>query len=290
MRIGSLMAVFAAILLSYGAAFGAEHQKSKIIKQTKIGQAKVDVVGRLGRDVILLNVGYTPEELRALLMEIEVVPPSGGKRLSSEIIRERYRAVYLNAAGYARGRAYMESERKELSAAEKQFGVPKEVITAILWVETNFGDILGDKVAMEVLFGRAVRAKALKLAHVAIENFDQLRDFFVLCKKLGLSPRAVKSSYAGALGIPQFMPLSYKGFALDGDDDNIVDLFNSHADAIVSAANYLERHGARRNIRESVKAYNHSDIYADTVLVYAGAISTPIRFWRMPKRSLIPKK
>jgi membrane-bound lytic murein transglycosylase B len=101
-------------------------------------------------------------------------------------------------------------------------------------------------------------------------GYEELKALIRYTEQQGVSPESIKGSYAGALGISQFMPTNALRLARDGDDDGKVDLF-THADAIFSVANYLKHHGwkpgiARQKQHEVLFRYNHSNYYVDTLL------------------------
>ena len=129
-----------------------------------------------------------------------------------------------------------------MERAEKEFGVPKEIITSILGIETRYGKILGNYRVIDSLttlgFDYPRRSAFFK---------DELTKFFLLTRENNLDIYSVKGSYAGAMGYGQFISSSYRAYAIDFDGDNSVDLFNSVDDAIGSIANYLKVHGWKKN-------------------------------------------
>ena len=129
-----------------------------------------------------------------------------------------------------------------MERAEEEFGVPKEIITAILGIETRYGKILGNYRVIDSLttlgFDYPRRSAFFK---------DELTKFFLLTRENNLDIYSVKGSYAGAMGYGQFISSSYRAYAIDFDGDNNVDLFNSVDDAIGSIANYLKVHGWKKN-------------------------------------------
>ena len=124
-----------------------------------------------------------------------------------------------------------------LFRAEERFGVPAEIIVAIIGIETRYGKVLGSLRVLDSLVTLSVEyPRRSKFFSSELEHFMQLS------AEQGLDPSSVRGSYAGAMGIPQFMPSSYRSYAVDFDGDGRADLLNSVADAIGSAANYLARH------------------------------------------------
>ena len=152
-----------------------------------------------------------------------------------------YRAIFLKKKRISDGKKFIQNNITVLDRAEKEFGVPKEVITAILGVETDYGNIMGSYRVIDSLttlgFDDPRRSKFFK---------SELIQFFILTRENNLDILKVKGSYAGAMGYGQFISSSYRAYAIDFDGDGYVDLFNSLEDAIGSTANYLKRHGWKK--------------------------------------------
>ena len=152
-----------------------------------------------------------------------------------------YRAIFLKKKRISDGKKFIQNNITVLERAEKEFGVPKEVITAILGVETDYGNIMGSYRVIDSLttlgFDDPRRSKFFK---------SELIQFFILTRENNLDILKVKGSYAGAMGYGQFISSSYRAYAIDFDGDGYVDLFNSLEDAIGSTANYLKRHGWKK--------------------------------------------
>ena len=152
-----------------------------------------------------------------------------------------YKAIFLKKKRIADGKKFINKHIDVLERAEKEFGVPKEVITAILGVETDYGNIMGKYRVIDSLttlgFDDPRRSKFFK---------SELIQFFILTRENNLDILNIKGSYAGAMGYGQFISSSYRAYAVDFDNDGYVDLFNSLEDAIGSTANYLKRHGWKK--------------------------------------------
>ena len=152
-----------------------------------------------------------------------------------------YRAIFLKKKRISDGKKFIQNNITVLERAEKEFGVPKEVITAILGVETDYGNIMGSYRVIDSLttlgFDDPRRSKFFK---------SELIQFFILTRENNLDILKVKGSYAGAMGYGQFISSRYRAYAIDFDGDGSVDLFNSLEDAIGSTANYLKRHGWKK--------------------------------------------
>ena len=136
------------------------------------------------------------------------------------------------------GNLFYEKHNSTLVSSFDKFGVSKEIIVSIIGIETNYGNNKGTSNVADALYTLGFHAKRRN------DFFKkELMNFFVLAKKNNLDLFSIKGSYAGALGYPQFMPSSYLNYAIDFDNDLLVDLFNSVEDSIGSVANYLKVHG-----------------------------------------------
>jgi len=159
-----------------------------------------------------------------------------------------YRDLMVNNKRISRGTAYYANNKQYLLNAEKQFGVPPHIITAILGIETNYGSIYMPYRAVDALF-------TLSFINTRRGTYfkKELEALLLLADKYNVNPTLFRSSYAGALGIPQFMPSNISRYGIDGDGDGVVDIINSHHDAIFSIANYLVENGWKRGKPVSVK-------------------------------------
>ncbi len=190
---------------------------------------------------------------------------------------------------------YQQAHAERLTLTEKTYGVPKEVITAIILVETRLGERLGNTrvfnalSTMAALKDNPVRQHLWGLIpekrRLPREQFEQkadkksgwayteLKALLRYTQSAGIDPTVIRGSYAGAMGICQFMPSNIDRLAADGNGDGRVDLFN-HNDAIASVANYLRHHGWKSGQSDEkaykvVLRYNNSRPYAKTILSIA---------------------
>jgi len=152
----------------------------------------------------------------------------------------RYRKIFMTRSRIDRGAVFWHQQLANLDAAEKQYGVPAEYIVAIIGVETLYGSRKGKYRVLDALATLGFRYP--KRGHFFR---SELQHYLLLAKSEKLDPLQLKGSYAGAMGIPQFIPSSYRHYAVDFDHDRVRDLIHSEADAIGSVANYLARHGWR---------------------------------------------
>ncbi len=153
----------------------------------------------------------------------------------------QYRQIFMQPERIEAGRAFMQAEARALAQAETRHGVAAPVIAAIIGVETFYGRNTGKHRVLDAL-------ATLGFHHPPRASFFQaeLAEFIALCAQQGLDPGRPLGSYAGAMGLGQFMPSSYRAYAVDGDSDGIIDIWTNRTDAIHSVANYLARHGWER--------------------------------------------
>ena len=150
----------------------------------------------------------------------------------------RYRAKFLTNVRISAGIRYWDMHEDDLRRAEAEFGVPSEVILGVLGVETAFGQNTGSFRVVDSLATIAFDGPRRQ------EYFrDELKELLLLARDMSIDPLEIKGSYAGAMGLPQFMPSSYRRYAVDFNNDGITDLAGSPADAIGSVASYLKAYG-----------------------------------------------
>jgi len=149
-----------------------------------------------------------------------------------------YRAKFLTKSRIAAGVRYWDAHEKYLLRAEREFDVPPEVILGIIGVETAYGQNTGSFRVVDALATIAFDGPRRQ------DYFrGELKELLLLARETGFDPLTIKGSYAGAMGLPQFMPSSYRRYAVDFDRDGVVDIKNSPIDAIGSVASYLSAFG-----------------------------------------------
>jgi len=163
-----------------------------------------------------------------------IKPPSSPLQRSWE----RYRPRFLNDRRIDGGVGFWLENEGQLIKASALYGVPPEIIVAIIGVETEYGRNTGGFRVLE-----ALATLAFKYPPRAEFFRTELEQFLLLARENGFDPLAVKGSFAGAIGIPQFMPGSQRRYAVDFDGDERVDLAHSVDDAIGSVGRFLEQHG-----------------------------------------------
>lgn len=226
----------------------AAHAKGPLDEATELAP----FVARMGED------GLDESEVRKILSEARVLPEviEAISRPAEAKPWYAYRPIFLTETRIAKGVAFWKSERESLARAEKLYGVPAEIIVAIIGVETLYGERAGRIRVLDSLVTLGFRYPKRS------EFFrSELRHFLLLAHDEGLNPLVVKGSYAGAMGVPQFIASSYRNYAIDFDNDGRRDLISSTVDAIGSVANYLERHGWQRGKEIALAADVADDDY-----------------------------
>ncbi|MEQ5802489.1 lytic murein transglycosylase B [Halomonas sp. H10-9-1] len=153
---------------------------------------------------------------------------------------DEYRAIFLDAERIDGGVAFLAAQADPFARAEAEYGVPEEIIAAILGVETRYGSITGRHRVIDSL-------ATLAFHHPTRGDFfrRELGAFLEIVHEQEVSADAPLGSYAGAMGYPQFIPTSYRAYAVDFDADGLRDLWTNPVDAIGSVANYFAEHGWR---------------------------------------------
>ncbi|HEX4884392.1 MAG TPA: lytic murein transglycosylase B [Casimicrobiaceae bacterium] len=149
----------------------------------------------------------------------------------------QYAPQFLSPERVEAGLAFWSANAPALARAEQATGVPAEVIVAIIGVETYYGRVTGSHRVID-----ALATLAFDYPRRASFFRGELKEFLLLAREQGFSPLAVRGSFAGAMGLPQFMPGSYRRYAIDFDGSGSADLWRSADDAIGSVANYFARH------------------------------------------------
>ena len=173
----------------------------------------------------------------AAVQKLVMPPPAGTAKNWAA-----YRARFIEPRRIEAGVAFWLANEAALKSAEQRHGVPAEVVVGVIGVETFYGRITGNYRVIDALATLAFDFPPGRRDRSAYFR-GELEEFFVLCAREGLDPQAVNGSYAGAMGLPQFMPGSVNRWAVDHDGDGHVDLQASAADAVGSVAHYLQAHG-----------------------------------------------
>ena len=153
-----------------------------------------------------------------------------------------YRSRFIEPRRIEAGAAFWQRHQATLERAEQTYGVPASIIVGIIGVETLYGQHMGNFRIMDALATLAFDFPQAHPRAAERQAFFQreLEHFLRLTQRSGTDPFSLRGSYAGAMGMPQFMPSSWRHYAVDFDGDGRIDLFNSTADAIGSVANYFK--------------------------------------------------
>ena len=177
-------------------------------------------------DRLLAEARYDPDIIAAISRPYEAQP------------WHRYRQLFVTEPRIRNGVDYWAANSDLLARAEAAFGVPSAVIVAIIGVESHYGDNLGRHRVIDAL-------TTLGFAYPPRAGFfrRELEELLLLTREESIPAATLTGSYAGAVGKPQFIPSSYRAYAVDFDNDGVRDLWRSDADVIGSVASYLARHG-----------------------------------------------
>ncbi len=200
----------------------------------------------------------------------------------------------VNDETLTKGVAFFQQHYKTFRLAYQKTGVKPQDIIAILNWESRLGEQLGQYDILKIFVGQAFyiddvekklyeegayhkegampRGEALqRIERIKKRALNNLAELLIQSKKIGIDPYTIKGSWAGAIGIPQFMPASM-GYAADGDGDGIIDL-NTIADSILSVANYLQKNGYhKKGNLHAFKMYNRDEMYMRGVSLYSEEI------------------
>ncbi|MFW5427193.1 MAG: lytic murein transglycosylase B [Methylophagaceae bacterium] len=184
---------------------------------------------------------FNADELTQLFAKVEV-KDSILKAISRPAEKSKpwhaYRNIFIQEKRISGGVKFWQQHAEVLQKAEQQYGVPAEIIIAILGVETRYGGNVGGYRVVDALstlaFRYPPRSKFFR---------SELENFLLLTREENMTILEPVGSYAGAMGLGQFMPSSYREYAVDFDDDTKRDIWTNPDDAIGSIANYLQRHG-----------------------------------------------
>ncbi len=241
----------------------------------------------------LIAEGFAPEKIAPLFAQKTVFfDPDGVSLFFIHTESSLNYDQFTTKESIAKAAGYIKTHKETLDKAEADYGVDKTAIAAILLVETQLGSYLGNRTVINTLSTMAAltdpvlvekiwnsipdkkkpsREKFLeKVEKRSAWGYEELKALLQYTEREKLAPESIKGSYAGAMGIPQFMPSNALTLARDGNADGKIDLFN-HEDAIVSVANYLKSHGwkpdiSRQRRHEVLFEYNHSNYYVDTLM------------------------
>ncbi|HVL74926.1 MAG TPA: lytic murein transglycosylase B [Noviherbaspirillum sp.] len=220
-------------------AQGARASEVNFMQWTEVGTFIDHMAGTHGFERRQLEGLF--REVRHTERAIQLVMPAPPGRPKNW---QAYRARFIDPVRINAGVAFWNTHADALARAEQRYGVPAEIIVAIIGVETVYGRNTGNFRVVDVLttLGFDYPEKPNREARMRFFR-GELENTLLYARESGIDPLTLLGSYAGAIGWPQFMPGSIRRWAVDFDGDGKVDLRNSPVDAIGSVANFLVQHG-----------------------------------------------
>lgn len=205
--------------------------------------------------------GFDSDSLTSLFARI-TPRPSAAKTMTGQVLKPpswtRYRGNFVTPWRISHGVSFWNENADALVRARRMYGVPEEVIVAIIGVETRYGSYPLPYPVLDTLatlaFDYPRRGEFFR---------GELEQYLLLMREEGRDPLALRGSFAGAMGIPQFMPSSYRSYAVDFDGDGHRDLWDNTTDAIGSVANYLKSYGWVAGQPVAMRAYLQPDTASD---------------------------
>lgn len=158
----------------------------------------------------------------------------------------QYRAIFLDEARISNGVEFWKENKAALERAKKIYGVPEHVVVSIIGVETRYGKVQGNSRVLDTLATAAFHYPGGSERRMKL-FYDYLVQYLILCREEFFDPLSLTGSYAGAMGMVQFMPTPFRNVAVDFDGDGKKDIWKNPTDAIGSVANYLNNRGWLRS-------------------------------------------
>ena len=185
--------------------------------------------------------GLDPAEVEALLAQVDIkqsILDAISRPAERTLTWAEYRPIFLTEERIRLGQEFWAVHREDIARIAAQYGVEPSILVAIIGVETKYGRISGSYRVLDALgtlaFEYPPRARFFRA---------ELSHFLVLSGEAGVDPLQALGSYAGAMGAPQFIPSSFRAYAIDDDEDGHTDLWQNWRDVLASVANYFHRHG-----------------------------------------------
>ena len=214
-----------------------------------------------------------------------IMPPPTGTAKNWAL----YRSRFVEPIRIRAGAVFWRANEKWLRLADEVYGVPPEIVVGIVGVESIFGRQMGDFRIIDALAtlsfdfpaGRKDRSEFFQ---------GELENWFVLCRSEGVDPLAWRGSYAGAIGMAQFMPSSFNRYAVDFDGDGHVDLHTSAADVIGSVANYLAEFGWKRGVPTRFEVKPPNDTPSRAALLAPDILPTFTPMQMLEQGAVLPQE
>jgi membrane-bound lytic murein transglycosylase B len=232
--------------------------------------------------------GFNKSKLTKLFKQVEIkdkIIKAMSRPAESVLTWHTYRPIFLKKERIRGGVKFWQENEKSLAAASKKYGVPEEIIIAIIGVETKYGRHKGKFRVMDAIstlaFAFPKRAKFFR---------KELKEYLLLTREEEIEPLSRLGSYAGAMGKPQFIPSSYRAYAVDFDGDGKRDLFDNTDDVIGSVANYFKRHHWKRGkpviVKAKLKKYNPRSVKK----IVKKGIKPHITLRSLAKKNIVSRK
>lgn len=188
--------------------------------------------------------GFAEDNLQALFKKIkkqQAILDLIAKPAEKSKSWKEYQPIFLTQQRINEGISFWIKNADVLARAEHDYGVPAQIIVAIIGVETFYSRNMGNWPVLDAL-------TTLSFDYPPRSDFfkQQLTQYLLMVRDEQLNPLALKGSYAGAMGMCQFMPSSFRAYAVDYDNDGVIDIWTNPTDAIGSVANYFKEHGWKR--------------------------------------------
>ncbi len=207
-------------------------------------------------DTMVSKHGFDQDELIAVFSNVDIKQNiiEAMDRPAERKAWHEYRPLFITNASVDNGVEYYKKHQAALERAQDQYGVPAEIIVAIIGVETRYGTNKGSYAVIDAL-------STLAFDYPRRSPFftKELEEYLLLTREENIDPLSLKGSYAGAMGTPQFMPSSYRAYAVDFTSDGKRNLWDNDTDAIGSVANYLKANGWKGEESTIIVPANVSD-------------------------------
>jgi len=249
----------------------------------------------------LITDGFDPTKINSLYSRPQVFFEADGVTLLFTYKESKVDyGQFTNNWSIRKAEQYMQKYKDDLIRTEKAFGVDRKIITAIMLVETGLGASVGTRSTLNTLstlaalMDQEVRDRfwdlipdSKKISRKKFEKraafrskwaYKELKAFLKYTNREGFDPASIPGSFAGAVGVAQFMPTNILAYGRDGNNDGTVDMLN-HADSMASIANFLKSHGwrpgqGRKKAEKIIFHYNHSTYYVNTILKISGRLKS----------------